>query len=1095
MILGCLHLNAAVFSQTINISERNVSLETVFSKIEQQTGYTFFYKMELIRAMPAINVSLKNVTVDEALGQFLSKLSLGYSIIDKTVVIKPLVINYNVQSLPPMIYIGTVLDEKGKPMPGVSIRVKGTKIVVVTNQEGRFVTGVIQDDKAILQISYIGYETQEVAVSTLKSPIVFKLKVISSELDQVQVTAYGTTTKRINPGNIVTITAEELAKSPGRNVIELIQGRVPGLFVQQQSGLPGAPFNMLIRGQQTFGGGTFPSQPLIVIDGVVLPGGTLPKYYVSSGNQTVSPNLRGGNPLDYIDPSIIESINILKDADATSIYGSRGAYGVILIVTKKGKTGDPKLSVNASSGVTRRGSSPELLNTEEYIMIRKEAKKNDKGTITAADNDINGNWPADRYTDWSKLFGGRTAVVNKINANYSGGNQFLNFLIGANYRNQSTTQIGDGAVKDGGIHFNLNNVTKNDKFGITLSGNFSSTKDDATPYDYANSSVNLMAPNAPPLFLPDGSLNWAENSSNYADGTKILFRNVTNDLSATMGFRYRPAKGLSLNTTIGYKNLSAKELRAQPTAYYNPTTAFTTTSTLNIYNVRSLIVEPNISYTTKLASKGNITVQAGATYQDQFTYYNRTTGNDFISDDMLFNPSFADPLTSAGAVNVFTEYDQVPNKYVGFFGIVSYNWDDKYILNLNGRYDGSTKFGPNHQFGSFGSAGASWIMSRENWFKSLLPVISFTKLRASYGTSGGDGVPAYSYIATYGKGGNQYQGSVTLNPTALANKDLHWEDNRKAEVGLLLEFFKGRLTLDGSYYHTVTKDQLVNQLLPSTTGWNARVINSPAVIKNWGYELEVSSKNFSSNKFSWSTRFNITLPENRLVAYPGIEKTVTNQNYMLGKPIQGIKLYNYAGVDPETGLYNFINRNGVKGTYRLFVDPITLDANLDRTVFIDLTPKFYGGIGNTFSYKSLSMDVFFTFTNRMGKNFLGSQNSGPGFAGFNPTKAALRRWQSQGQVTDVARATADLGGLFMYNNFVNSSGAYSRAAYARLSNLNISYGIPANLLKKIHINALSIYLQGSNLLTISKYGDLDPENLGAGTAPLRTFTAGLNLTL
>jgi len=1095
MILGCLHLNAAVFSQTINLSEKNVSLEKVFSKIEQQTGYTFFYRMELISAMPNINISLKNVTVDEALDQFLSKLSLTYSIIDKTVVIKPIQIHYDLRQNAPTIYIGKVLDENDKPMPGVSVRVKGTNMVFVTNQDGQFITGIIQDPKAILQISYIGYENQEVAVSTLKNPILFKMKLASSDLDQVQVTAYGTTTKRINPGNIVTINAEELAKSPGRNVLEIIQGRVPGMFVQQMSGLPGSPFNMMIRGQQTFSGGNFPSQPLIVIDGVVLPGGALPKFYSSGGSQIQNQNLRGGNPLDYIDPSIIESINILKDADATSIYGSRGAYGVILIVTKKGKAGEPKLSVNANSGLTVRGSSPELLNTEEYIMLRKEAKVNDNVAIAAADNDINGNWPADRYTDWSKLFGGRRAVVNKVNANYSGGNDYLNFLIGANYRNQASTQIGDGAIKDGGIHFNLNNMTKNEKLAITLSGNYSSTKDDAIPYDFANNSVNLLAPNAPPLFLPDGSLNWADNSFNAADGTKILYNNVTNDLSSTLGFKYRPVKGLSLNASVGYKLLSAKELRAQPTAFYNPATAFRTTSTLNIYSVRSIVVEPNISYTTKLAPKGTLNVQTGGTYQDQFTYYNRTTGNDFLSDAMLYNPSFADPLTAAGAVNVTTAYDQVPNKYIGFFGIISYNWDNKYILNLNGRYDGSTKFGEDHQFGSFGSAGASWVFSRESWFKGLLPVVSFAKLRASYGTSGGDGVAAYSYIATYDKGGNQYQGSLALTPTAIANKDLHWEYNRKAEGGLLLEFLKGRITLDASYYNSITKDQLVNQLLPSTTGYQARPINSPAVIKNWGYELEVSSKNIAAGKFTWSSRFNITLPENRLVAYPGIEKTITNNSYVLGKPIQGIKVYNYAGVDPETGIYNFINRDGVKGSYRQLTDPATLDVNLDRTVFIDLTPKYYGGLGNTFSYKSLSMDVFFTFTNRMGRNFLGSQTTGPGFASSNPSKVALRRWQSPGQVTDVAKATANLGGLFMYSNFLNSSGAYSRATYARLSNLNISYGIPQTLLRKVHINALSIYLQGSNLLTISKYGDLDPENLGAGTAPLRTFTAGLNLTL
>ncbi|MBE9600180.1 SusC/RagA family TonB-linked outer membrane protein [Pedobacter sp. MC2016-24] len=1092
MILGCLHLNAAVFSQTINLTENNVSLESVFSKMEKQSGYTFFYKLELIKAMPRVSVNIKNVNVKEALDQFLNKFSLSYAIVDKTIVIQPtskISVSFNRPN--PIIVVGKVLDENGQGLVGVGVRIKGTTLATVSRAEGQFVTPIIQDPKAVIQFSYIGYITQEIPLSELKSPVVVKLKLANSDLDQVQVTAYGTTTKRLSTGNITTLTAREIEKSPTRNVLEFAQGQVTGLFVEQVSGLPGSPFNLMIRGQQTIAGGFRTSQPLIIVDGVALPSGALPLNQNNSTNELLPERLKGGNPLDYIDPSTIESLTVLKDADATSIYGSRGAYGVILITTKKGKAGTPKLNLSATTGLTMRGTAPKLLNTEQYVMLRKEALKND-GTALGNVADINGP-TADRYTDFQQELAGNHASVNRVNANYSGGTADINFLIGANYRKQTSIQIGKGSIRDGGINFNIGNTVKNNKFSISLSGNFLSTTDDAVPYDFSQSNSATAAPNSPPLFLPDGSLNW-EGNSNPASAMNIIFKNVTNNLFSNLALKYTPVKGLAINANVGYNYMNSKAIKAQPSTYYKPGTDYKTTSNLNIYSIRNLTFEPNISYGTKAGAKGLLTVQAGATLQDQLSYQTSTTGNDFLSDEMLYNPSFADALTATGAVNVTTSYDQVPNKYLGFFGILNYNWDSKYILNVNARRDGSTKFGANYQFGDFGSVGAAWIISSENWFKSLSSVVSFAKLRGSIGTVGGDGIGNYNYLVTYSKGA-LYQGSLSLRADNLENKNLHWEANKKTEGGLTVEFFNGKISLDAAYYTSKTTDQLVSQLLPSTTGFTGRLINSPAVIKNYGWEFELNTRNIVKKDFSWSTRFNVTIPRNKLVAYPGLGTVVTNTNYEIGKSVQGIKVYKYAGVDPQTGLYNFINRDGVKGTFRTVLDPVTLNNILDKTEFIDLSPKLYGGLSNSFTYKGLSLDVFFTFTNRMGKNFVGSQSFPPGFTGQNLSTVSLTRWQNPGDITDVQKAGAGLSSFFSQGNFISSTGAYSKAFYARLNNVNIAYTLPAALSKKLHLTGLSIFGQGSNLLTISKYGDLDPENLGAGMAPLRTFSAGLRVSL
>lgn len=1100
MIIGYMQLHAAVLGQTITLSERNVSLETVLSGIEKQSGYTFFSKIDLIKAMPKITVNIKNATLTEALDQITRNFPLSYSIIGKTVVIKPSVSISTDSKTVPLLVIGTILDENTKPMAGVNIKVRGKETRAVSDQEGKFRLLVL-DTESILEISYIGYQPQEIKVKEIKNPLLIRMKVTSSDLDQIQITAYGSTTKRLATGNSTTITAAEIAKNPARNVLEVMQGQVPGLFVQQLSGLPGSPFNLMIRGQQTLTNGFRASQPLIIVDGVALPSGALPlNQNAPNARENLNNELKGGNPLDYIDPATIESMTVLKDADATSIYGSRGAYGVILITTKKGKAGSPKLNVSATSGITVRGSSPDLLNTEQYVMLRTEAYKNDGTPITSAStfSDINGP-NAGRYTDFQKEYAGNHASVNRINASYSGGTSDLNFLVGANYRRQTSIQIGEGSVRDGGLNFNINSSTKNNKFNISLSGSFLSTTDDAVPYDFSQGNAYTSPPNSAPLFLPDGSLNWIDytSSNNPAAAKNIIFKNVTNNLLSTLGLKYTPVKGLSLNTNIGYNYMNSKAIRAQPSTYYQPGTNFRTTSTLSFYTIRNITIEPNASYQTTLGKKGKLTVQAGGTLQNQLTYSSSITGNDFLSDAMLYNPTFADRLTPGAnpQANIISTYEQSPNKYLGFFGIINYNWDNKYILNINGRRDGSTKFGENYQFGKFGSLAFAYLFSNEKWFKGLLPVISFAKLRGSIGTSGGDGIPNYSYITTYSQA-TSYQGSLGLQADNLENKDLHWEHNRKTEGGISLEFFNGRISFDATYYESKTSDQLINQRLPSITGFTARALNSPAIIKNNGWEFELNTKNLNSNKFSWSTRFNLTLPKNKLLAYPGLGTTIVDLDKVIGKSVYGVKLYNYAGVDPETGLYNFINRNGVKSA---FIAPpfgdAALDVNLDKTEYIDLSPKFYGGLGNSLSYKNFTLDVFFTFTNRMGRTFLGSQPLPPGFPGVNTTTAALQRWQNKGDIAEVQRAGAGISSFFAQGNFINSTGAYEKATYARLSSINISYTLPASLAKRLHLGSLTIFGQGSNLLTISKYGDLDPENLGAGMAPLRNFSGGLRVSL
>lgn len=1094
MILGCLHLNAAVFSQNINISGRNVSLETVFSKIEKQTGYMFFSKVELIREMPKVNVNFKNLPLRDALEELLGKLSLSYTIFDKNIVIKPLYTGSGEKPGAPTVLIGKVVDEWDNPMPGVSIRLKGTSLVVVTNREGQFVTAPIVDPEAVLQISYVGYETQEFKVSVLKNPVIVRLKQTISDLDQVQVMAYTTTTKRLNTSNTVTITAEEIAKHPVQNVLEILKDRVPGLYIQQNTGVAGGSYDVTIRGSSTFRGGA----PLYIIDGVAFPADkTLPLASRNANGTNASNQFLGGNALNYLNPADVESIDVLKDADATAIYGSRGAFGVILITTKKGRAGKSRLNVNTNTGFVTRGSFPKLLNLEQYLMIRREALANDGVSPGAGDLDLNGTWPTDRFTDWQKELMGSAGLSNTVNASYSGGTGNTNFLIAGTYNRQGSIDKGKGSVRSGSGRFDINTTSPNSKFYIDLSGSYGTNLNDVVPIEFSLSANNLTAPNAPPFTLPDGSLNWTDYAASHplfqaASGNplaalNLTYKNTTNNLTANTELRYKPIKGLTLTTRFGYNLLSTNEFSATPSTYFNPNTnsATSTTSYVNNFSVGTINADPNARYEFAFGKKGVLSATVGATLQDQVTLVNNVRGTNFTNDALLLNP--------ATAVTVVSGYNRTVTRYMGVFSVINYNWDNKYILNLNGRVDGSTKFTPGNRNGTFGSVGATWLVSEEPWFKNNISFVSFAKIISSFGVLGGDGIENYLYLDRYTAQSTPYQGKPVLLTAGSSNPDLRWEKKTSFDLALNLEFFKGRISVLANYFRNVSTDLLTLQPLASTTGNQNYLENTSAKIENKGYEFSFNTRNFQGKNFSWTTNFQISLYRNKLLSYPNVDRIAANFSVIEGKTVNGIKLLNYVGVDPKTGYYFYKTPAGVVGQNTFALSPNSVS---DRTEFVDLQPRFFGSISNSLTYKSFTVGFTFTGRKRMGLNFMGQQASTPGFFNLNSGISALKRWQKEGDITTVPRATANpLNNLFAQSLFKYSTGAYEMITYARLQNLSLNYSFNPEVLKKAGISVLSIFLRGENLLTISKYGDMDPENLNVGATPqMSTFTAGFNVT-
>ncbi|QEH40098.1 SusC/RagA family TonB-linked outer membrane protein [Chitinophaga sp. XS-30] len=1085
LMVASLHVTAGAYSQKVTISASALSLEKVLDQIQEQTGYSFFWSDQLIAQAPVVTVHLKDASLMQALDLCLKGLPFIYEIKEpeKFVYIRPGKVMLPVLTAPHMdttrIVTGKVTDERGQPLPGASIRVKGTNNAVSSDGKGNFRLKNVRE-QAVLIVSFIGYKEKELTL-TNKNDIMVALPQSSSELDQVQVIGFGntTTSKRFNTGNVTTITAEEIRKNPVNNVFEAIQGKVPGLFIQQVTGQPGGAFRLRLRSAANLATGAPP--PLVVVDGVMYPGATLPlSANTSYGTASF---LQGGNGLNYLNPNDIESISVLKDADATALYGTSGAYGVILVTTKKAKLGtSPTFNANVYTGVSVLGKTPPIMNTEQYLMLRREGLKNDGRTPSAMDKDINGTWPEDRYNDYRKDLLGSYAQTTNASISYSGGSQNTSYLVGGSFRNNGNIQRHRGSHTDGSIRLSLNSTTNDNKFSIMLAATYLSSGNDMVPMDFS-SSISLAAPNGPPLFLPDGNISWEEGTNDLAGDISKIYKNVTNNLLGNGSLVYRPFNGLTLHADISYNEISSREFMAYPTTAKPPTyanAAAETHSLSNVYNVRTISFSPYAEFSTRVFSKGDLNIRTGGRLDNKLSFSNEIHGEGFASDALLSNPSVGTRVT--------TSFNETPYRSVGAYAVLKFIWDEKYIVNLNGRRDGSTKFGPGRKFGNFGSVALSWLFSEEKFFQGLAPFISFGKLRGSTGLIGGDAVGDFAYLSTYSAASGTYLGKTGLSPNRLANPLLSWEKNRKSEIGLELGFFDDRIYAEVSAYRNISSNQLINQPLNSVTGMSSMAVNSDATIRTSGWEASLNSLNIKHRNFRWSTRFNISIPKSRLVKLP--VNTTLNANYVLDKPVTGVVLYNYAGINPETGYYSFITLDGTKGDYTSGL------KNEDKTVFLDLAPAYYGGFQNSFTYKRWSLDVSFAYTKRLGKNMLAQTGFPLGYMGLNGGTFWLDRWQQPGDVTDVPKISADFSNWSRHFYYQASSGAYSDASYARLQNLSLRYNVKAALLQRMRIKDLSVYLQGQNLLTISGYDGLDPENLDAGTIPpMRVFTAGINLTL
>lgn len=1069
----CIGLPVKGYTQSsvnISLKLKNETIRTAFDLIEKQSNYVFFFEDKVEKELDKRISINQNIPINSLLDKLLSDANLKYQIVNNQILVS--LKDPKLSAKKTKTIAGRVVDDNNGALLAV-VRIVGTTKGTLCDSDGRYILEDVSEDSKI-EFSLIGYQTITVPVTKDDYPVINAvLTNKQKDLEDIVVIGYGTTSQRFNTGSVSQLTAKEIEAQPVTNVLQALQGRVPGVFITQSNGLPGTAMSILIRGANSM---TQKNEPLFIIDGVPFLSTAInaqsSDYIIDGANGSTS-------PLNSINPQDIESLEILKDADATAIYGSRAANGVVLITTKKGKVGKTRIDVQFNTGISKVPKFVKTLGTDEYLSLRKKAFENSGITpnaINALDLTV---WDQNAYTDFQKLLIGNTANVYDASIALSGGNEYTSFRISGTYHKEDNVFIGDQGYSRASVNMSVNHKSADNRFEVGASAIYGADKNTVSITDLTSLAYELP-PNFP-LYNADGSLYWTGDYGGPTNPMGYLNRKNRDEgsnLIGNMNLRYTIIEGLNLKTSLGYNRVEMNQVRLTPLSAQDPGLSPSSFSIFSSNYTNSYIIEPFLTY-DKNVWKGKLEVLLGATWQHRISkqpYY--TIASDFLSDDFLETISAAQTVSTTSASN---EY-----KYASVFGRVKYNLLDKYILNINVRRDGSSRFGPNNRYGNFGSLGFAWILNEEPWI-ALPQWISFAKLRSSYGIVGSDNIGDYQYLDSYASTSYIYNGIAGLYPARVANDDYKWEETRKAEIALDLKFLKDRISMSVSYYDNMTDNQLISYTLSPQAGFGSYQANLPAKVKNTGWEILLSSNNIENKDFSWSSRFSISANKNKLEAFPNIENTSYYTQYVVGNALSAYYRYKYTGFDKETGLPTVADLNGDGRITTGFSA-----NNLGDRYYVGATyPKYYGGLGNSFIYKDFALDLFFQFVKQDGLSMLTSSYTVPGQGLKNGSKELINEYLSAGLPT-LNQVTASYDDAYTaYSRYLASDAMIEDASFIRLKNVNISYQVPAKILQKIKVKNLRLYLQGENLFTITKYKGFDPESRGLALPPLRTYLVGI----
>lgn len=1086
LLLGVLLFGFTVSaqSQKVSLDFKNERVEKVLASIKSQTGMSLVFSDQLVDVNRKVTMQLKDVTLKEALTRLLSGINLTFEIrnnkiyfIEKKAVSQPGSRKKRVT--------GVVKDVMGEPLIGANVVEKGRSTNgVITDFNGKFTLEV--DESASLVVNYIGYLAQDIPTKG-KGDFHIILKEDTNTLDEVVVTGYGDFKKATYTGSASVLTTEKLEALPVVSVGQMIESNIPGIsVVAGTSSQPGAKTTLRVRGVASMNAST---EPLYVLDGV-----PIPSYDLS--NFTSMSEAGGMGFIETLNPADIESITVLKDAASASLYGAKGANGVVLITTKKGKEGKLRVNMAAKYGITDFAYTYRpLMGGEERRELIHEGLVNfqlDKGVSEQEAQqyaDANIDQYAKRlpqgYSDWeSALF--KTGYQQDYNLSASAGNQNSSFIGSLGYTKQTGVSLNSEMERFTG-RVDASNKYKKVEFGMNAS--FSWTKN---------------------VHLPEGKFY---GSAIYASKVNLTPSTPIYNEDGTYASGYRENNGYNPILEAEVNDYYARTVRAMGTAKI----AYNVWDNLKVSSV--FTVDYSLTKDFFFQSPDG---RDGATYQgrgrmqmtDRIRYtsqnnltYSKTFGKHSVSAVTAFEvmkydyedlyaakKTYGQDInTSLGNAADPIDADQKlqEDALMSYVASVNYSYDDKYYASFSFRRDGSSRLSPDTRWGNFWSLSASWRLSQERFMQPLKSVLSDLKLRASYGVNGNLPSSYYGYQSTYTTGAF-YSGKPSPWESTLGNEELTWEKNYALNLGLDIGLFS-RVNVSLDWYTRTTKDLLMSKQLNSISGFSSLLTNV-GQMRNTGVELEVRSNNIKTKDFSWTTAFNLSHNKNKILKLADLPWFVDGRYVRKeGYPFNTIYLREYAGVDPETGsaLY-YDNQQDENGNYTK--NKVTDPGQASPIPLKDITPTISGGFMNTFNYKfiDLSFNLSYSFGGYSYDNASYILQDDGYSVISNKSTEQRRRWQKPGDITDVPR--------FVYGNKkggnYNSSRAIHSTDHIRLKSLILGLNAPKAWLQKLGIGNARIYFSGTNLLTWAAYDQYDPEMsgvVGFYTPPLKTYAFGLEL--
>lgn len=1080
LLIGCMHISATTMSQTITLHAKSEMLRDVFRAVEKQTGYGVVFSDNVISKSKPVTINATEMALTQFLDQILESQALTYDMDGYTILIKPETIKTrsseegvgiaaNLLTVPQQrIISGRVTDQQGAPLASVTVTRKGTQNRVVTDDQGRYQMS-IEDDNVTLVFTMMGFVSSEVHVGS-RSVTDVVLDEAMSDLDEVIVVGYGTVKKSDLTGSVSSVKSDEINAFPASNVMNALAGRAPGVHVKQNTGSPGGAVSVRIRGTNSIQGS---NEPLYVIDGFPI----------------------SGQPL-HLNNSDIESIEILKDASAVAIYGSRGANGVVLITSKSGKEGSMRVDYESAFGTQSLRKKLDLMNATEYATFYNILAESQGIAPYYTQEEIRG---LGEGFDWQD-FVYQQAPIQSHSLGFSGGNEKTQYSVAGSYFGQEGIIRGSDYNRYS-LRTNINHQISS-KFraavSTTLSRNTTSRQNSGGGIQ--GQSLISASTVAPPTLTPyndDGSYRVLElplpiiviNPLNFINET--MDQGVSNKVLANASLLYEPIEGLVFKVYAGIENSDDRNDYYRTLNFFNADA----TATVNTSQFTSLVNENTVTYSKRLGSKHDLVALGGFTYQDFKSTGLGASGRGFLSD--------ATETHNLGSATVpgipSTNYSH--SALLSYLGRLNYSFDNRFLATISFRSDGSSKYSEGNKWGLFPSAAVAWKLKEEAFLRDN-DLISDLKIRASWGRTGSQAINAYATLNQLSVGKTVFGDALynTFAPTTTLPGDLRWETTEQTDIGIDLAILRNRLQITADYYNKNTFDLLNSVQLPSSMGFR-NTIRNVGIIRNRGVEFSAIATVFDQD-FKWDLSANIAFNKSKVMKLYGGQEILTGNVGVLifqenitmlreGEPMGVFYGYQEDGYD-ENGFVKYVDTNN---------DGV-INLN-DKVIIGDPNPKYVYGINSHMSYKGFDLTMFFQGV--QGNDIANISKIGNTLHyswGMNLLKEALYdHWTPE-------NPNAEYPAVDMFQSINFSNRFIEDGSYLRLRNIELGYTFPMLEGRVSWLKNAKLYVSGQNLLTFTKYSWMDPDVNSSGgsnsvtqgidysTYPVaKTYTLGVRIGL